>query len=84
MIRDYRPEKGEATVVVRHKLVRGDLLEIIGFDGESFTQRLDYLLNEAGEQLESAPHPRQLIRIPVDRPVQPYYLVRRERNETRS
>ena len=84
MIKEYRPEKGEATVEVRHKLVRGDLLEIIGFDGESFTQRLDYLLNEAGEQLESAPHPRQLIRIPVDRPVQPYYLVRRERYEPRS
>ncbi len=84
MIREYRPEKGEATLEVRHKLVRGDLLEIIGFDGESFTQRLAYLLNEAGEQLESAPHPRQLIRIPVDRPVQPYYLVRRERNEPRS
>ena len=84
MIREYRPEKDEATLEVRHKLVRGDLLEIIGFDGESFTQRLAYLLNEAGEQLENAPHPRQLIRIPVDRPVQPYYLVRRERNETRS
>ncbi|MDI3548411.1 MAG: family peptidase [Halanaerobiales bacterium] len=77
IVRDYLPDFKEAVVEVRHKFIQGDRLEIMGPDCESFTVDLSYIINEEGEEVSEAPHPQELIRIPVDRPVKPYYLVRR-------
>jgi U32 family peptidase len=80
IVRDYLTDSQEAVVEVRHKFFQGDFLEIICPDQEAFTVKLNYIINEAGERVCEAPHPRELIRIPVDRPVKPYCLVRRRIN----
>jgi putative protease len=72
---------GEAVVEVRHKFFKNDRIEIMGPDIDCFTQEVSYILNKEGEEIETAPHPRQLIRIPVTKEVKPYYLVRREKND---
>ncbi|MFP4017373.1 MAG: U32 family peptidase C-terminal domain-containing protein [Halanaerobiales bacterium] len=66
-------------VEVRHKFFKGDTLEIMGPDIDTFEVKIDYIINENGEYVDDAPHPKELIKIPVDRPVKPYYLVRREK-----
>ncbi len=79
IVRAYFPESNEALVEARHKFFRGDLLEIMGPGIEPFSVELDYIIDqESGEQVEEAPHPQQLVRIPVSKEVKPYYLVRRE------
>ncbi|MFP4662782.1 MAG: peptidase U32 family protein [Halanaerobiales bacterium] len=70
---------GHAVVEVRHKFFRGDVIEIMGPDIDSFEINLDYIINKHGEYVNDAPHPRELIKIPVDRIVKPYYLLRREK-----
>jgi len=79
IVRDYFPESREALIEARHKFFKGDMLEIMGPGIEPFLVKLDYIIDqESGELVEEAPHPQQLIRIPVSREVRPYYLVRRE------
>lgn len=74
---------GEAVVEVRHKFFKGDRLEIIGPGSDLFEIELSYIINEKGEEVEEAPHPQELIRIPVTQEVKPYYLVRREKKVER-
>ena len=78
-VRDYIDETGEAVVEVRHKFFKGDQVEITGPEVKPFSVKVDYIINEKGNRVENAPHPQELIKIPVDRPVKPYYLVRRKR-----
>lgn len=70
---------GHALVEVRHKFFKGDILEIMGPDIDSFEIGLKYIINHNGEIVDTAPHPKELIKIPVDRAVRPFYLVRREK-----
>lgn len=81
IIRDYLPETGEAVVEVRHKFFKGDKIEVMGPDIDTFINEVEYIINEEGELVNEAPHPHELIKIPVDRAVKPYYIIRREKSE---
>ncbi|MEJ6950038.1 peptidase U32 family protein [Natronospora cellulosivora (SeqCode)] len=72
---------GEALVEVRHKFFKGDKVEIMGYDIESFDNKVEYIINEEGEYVDDAPHPKELIRIPVSKEVKPYYIIRREKED---
>ena len=77
-VHDYNPDKGEALVEVRNKFYKGDEVEIYGPDTKTFTVQVDYIIDdEQGIEVEDAPHPHQMIWIPVDRAVNKYDLVRR-------
>ncbi len=81
IVRGYRENEQEAVVEVREKFFRGDRVEIIGPEIEPFVTEIDYIINEEGKKVSEAPHPQQNIRIPVSRPIEPYYIVRRERKD---
>ncbi|MFW5981587.1 MAG: peptidase U32 family protein [Halanaerobiaceae bacterium] len=70
---------GEAIVEVRHKFFKGDTVELMGYDIEAFENKVEYIIDEDGEYVDDAPHPRQIIRIPVKKKVKPYYIIRREK-----
>ncbi|MFW5981308.1 MAG: peptidase U32 family protein [bacterium] len=78
-VRDYDSKAGEAIVEVRHKFFKGDLVEIMGYDIEPFSSTVDYIINQEGEEVDDAPHPKELIRIPIKRELKPYYIIRREK-----
>ncbi|ACL69341.1 peptidase U32 family protein [Halothermothrix orenii] len=80
IIRDYDKKKNEAVVEVRHKFFKGDRVEVMGPDTTNFETTVNYIINENGEEVDEAPHPRELIRIPVTHKVKPYYLVRRKKS----
>jgi len=71
---------GHAVIEVRHKFFKGDTLEFMGPSIDTFEVKLEYIINHNGEFVDDAPHPKELIKIPVDRVVKPYYLVRREKS----
>ncbi len=81
LVKDYSSQQQEAVVEVRNKFFQGDIVEFFGPQVTSFQQSVDYIINEAGERVESAPHPKELITIPVAKEVQPGDLVRRKREE---
>jgi putative protease len=37
--------------------------------------------NEEGEQIEVAPHPQQIVRFRVEKPVKPWDIIRREKKD---
>jgi len=65
VVREYDNSKREAVVEVRNKIFKGDELEFIVPGQKTFTVNASYLLNEEGAEIDSAPHPKQLIRIPL-------------------
>ena len=79
LVKDYDEETGIATVEQRNKMSIGDRIEVFGPTGGFFTQTLHYMTDEEGEPLESAPHPQQIVKIKMDRPVKEKYMLRKEK-----
>ncbi len=79
-VQDYMPETKEAIIEVRHKFFKGDQVEIFGPQTRVFTTDLTYIKDEWGNEIENAPHPHQIIHIPVSEPVKRYDIVRRKKS----
>ncbi len=69
LVKDYDPETQLATVEQRNKMSLGDTIEIAGPGIETFTQTLDFMEDEDGITLKSAPHAQQILRIRTKYPV---------------
>lgn len=80
VVRDYLPEKGQAIIEQRNKFGVGDILEITGPETPLFNQPVTGMTDEQGNKLDSAPHPQQVVVIPVARPVKPLDMLRREKS----
>lgn len=77
LVKDYEPKTGYALVEQRNKMVVGDEIEVFGPDIPFFTQRLEEIFDaKTGERLEGAPHPKQLLRIKMTKPVKENYIIR--------
>lgn len=79
LVRSYDAETGTAVIEQRNRFFKGDTIEIVGPEKETQTLVITEMINEEGESVDVAPHPKQLIRIPVNRPVKPYDMLRKER-----
>lgn len=78
MVLDYDANTGIATVEQRNHFRVGDEIEIVGPKGVYFQQFVRSLTNNDGEPIDVAPHPLEVVKMKVDQPVQPYYLMRKE------
>ena len=79
MIKGYEEDTSMAIVEQRNKMLIGDKVEIFGPDCKVFEQTLTEMYDlETGEALKSAPHPQQMLKIKVDRPVKVNYMMRKE------
>lgn len=77
LVKAYDKETGFALVEQRNKMVIGDEIEIFGPDMDFFAQEVSEMYDaETGEKLESAPHPQQLLRMKMDKPVKENYMLR--------
>lgn len=79
LVKSYDEETGFAVVEQRNKMVIGDEIEVMGPFTDYFTMKLTEMYNEEGEPITSAPHPQQIIRIKMDRPVGPNFMLRKKR-----
>ena len=79
LVKDYDAESGIATVEQRNKMSIGDTIEVFGPSGGMFTQKLEYMTDADGVPLTSAPHPQQILKIRMDRPVGEMYMFRKEK-----
>lgn len=79
MIKGYDEETSMAIVEQRNKMLIGDTVEIFGPDCRAFEQIITEMYDlETREALKSAPHPQQMLKIKVDRPVKVNYMMRKE------
>ena len=78
VVRDYDQAEKLAVVEVRNKYFKGDMIEIIGPGIETIETKVDFIINEEGNRVNEAPHPKELIKIPVEKEIPPYSIVRRE------
>lgn len=80
IVRSYDADAGVATVEQRNKMCVGDTIEIFGPGDNTFTQKLEYMTDEEGTPICSAPHPQQVIKIKTARPVAADFMLRKEKN----
>lgn len=73
----YDKNNGVATIEQRNPMFVGDVVEIMGPDREIFAQVVEWMKDEEGNHRDSAPHPQQIITMPVKRPVKPRDILRK-------
>lgn len=78
IVRGYDENTGLATVEQRNKMVVGDEIEVIGPFVKTMNAKIEKIYNEDGEEIESAPHPRQIVKLKLDIKVEENYMLRRE------
>lgn len=81
VVRGYDHETGMATVEQRNKMSVGEEIEVFGPDIDFFTQKLEIMLNDEGEEIEAAPHPQQIVKIRMAQPVKENYMLRRRKEK---
>lgn len=81
VVKDYDHQKKEAVVEVRNKIFKGDQLEFVVPGKKTFSITADYLIDEEGAEIEAAPHPKQLIKIPLSFEVPAGSLLRRKKDD---
>lgn len=79
LVKDYDTASGIATVEQRNKMELGDTIEVFGPKAGYFTQKLEYMTDEEGEPLRSAPHPQQILKIKMAQPVAEMFMLRKEK-----
>jgi putative protease len=78
-IKDYDPVSKIATVEQRNKFSVGEEVEIFGPYIEHMDFKIESIVDDKGEEVESAPHPQQIVKIKMDLDVKKDYLIRRKR-----
>ena len=80
LVKSYDHTTQLATVEQRNRMFKGEEIEIIGPYSETVKTTIEQMWNEAGEEIEVAPHPRQIIKMKLNMPVSEYCILRRESN----
>ena len=79
LVKSYNKKTGFATVEQRNKMSVGEQIEVFGPYTDHFTQVLTEMYDEGGEPVSSAPHPQQIIKIRMAKPVSRNFMLRKMR-----
>ena len=77
LVLDYDEKTGFATVEQRNNMKVGQEIEIFQPHLAGYRQILQEMYNDEGEAIQVAPHPQQIVKIRMDKPVEPYDILRR-------
>ena len=77
LILDYNTDNQIAVIEQKNRIFVGDEIEIFGPDDDFFTQKIEKMWDEEGEEIKVAPHAKQIIRIQMAKPVKPWYIIRK-------
>lgn len=78
LVLDYNPETKIVTLQQRNHFKPGNEVEFFGPEIENFTQVIDKIWDEKGNELDAARHPLQIVQFKVDKPVYPNNMMRKE------
>ena len=71
-------EEGLYRIEQRNKFSGGEEIEIMKPDGENLTVTVKRIVDEDGADMESAPHPKQVLYIDLGHPLEKYDILRRK------
>lgn len=71
-------EEGLYRIEQRNKFSVGEEIEIMKPDGENLTVTVKRIVDEDGVDMESAPHPKQVLYIDLGHPLEKYDILRRK------
>ncbi|MDR1773316.1 MAG: U32 family peptidase [Clostridioides sp.] len=74
-------EDGLVITEQRNKMCVGDEIEIIGPNKETMYTKIEEMYDEEGNPIESAPHPRQIVKLKLGVEVAENYMLRKEIEE---
>ncbi|HBY19895.1 MAG: peptidase U32 [Clostridiales bacterium GWE2_32_10] len=77
LILDYDKKSKIATVEQRNKFVVGDEIEILRKKEAFTTQIIEYITDEEGNMIKEAPHPKQILKVKINTPVEKYDMIRK-------
>lgn len=69
MVDSYNEKTSMAAVIQKNRFFKGDEVEFLCPDGSFFTQKIEYMTNADGEELEVANRPQSIAYIKTDRKV---------------
>jgi len=78
LVYSYDEKSGYATVEQRNNMKCGQEIEVFQPEGKAFRQKIETMLDENEEPIETAPHAQQIVKIKMDQPVKPYSILRRD------
>lgn len=78
LVRQYDPQTGWAVVEQRNNMKVGQEIEVLSPGGKPFIQVITEMKNDEGEAIDTAPHPQQIVTMPMAQPVKPLAMLRRE------
>ena len=79
LVKSYDEKTGIAVVEQRNKMNLGDEIEVFGPNTDYFTQKIEILLDEENQPLESAPHPQQIVKIRMLQSVSEKFMLRKQK-----
>ncbi|MBL7574996.1 putative protease [Peptoniphilus asaccharolyticus DSM 20463] len=78
IVLEYNKETKLAKVEQRNRIFKGESVEIFGPSVKHFSQKLDYMTDEKGVEIEVANKAKQIFYVKLDQDVEPGYLMRKE------
>ncbi|WP_442595117.1 peptidase U32 family protein [Neobacillus sp. D3-1R] len=78
LVLDYNPETQIVTLQQRNFFKAGQEVEFFGPEIENFTQVIEKVWDEQGNELDAARHPLQIVKFKVQQPVFPNNMMRKE------
>ena len=79
LVRSYDAATGYAVVEQRNNMKVGQEIEVFQPTGPLYRQKITSMIdNETNEEIAVAPHPQQIIRMKMERPVEAYTILRRD------
>lgn len=83
VVQEASDAEGYAWIEQRNKFSVGEEIEVMPAKGPSFSMTVTEIYNEAGESVESAPHPQEKLRAKFSQPVQPFDMMRKFLSDTK-
>ncbi len=74
-------QKGQYKIEQRNKFSLGEEIEIMKPNGENITVTVKAIEDSEGNQMESAPHPKQVLYIDLGQPLEKFDILRRQEKE---
>ena len=76
LVLDYDEEEKMVLLEQRNYFKKGDIVEFFGPETETFTYNVHTILNDKDEEIEVANHPNMLVKLPVDKPLHKWDMMR--------
>ncbi len=77
MVLDYDKDSKIATIEQRNRMFVNNQIEVVSPNGY-FTQKIKWMKDIEDNDLESAPHPQMIIRMPMEKDVEPFSILRKK------